>query len=254
MANQIKTKKNEVTVQDYTVTKVMVALLLLVGSIFVLGRAGAMYADLDTIAFIHTPTRLAMFGYLALTIAAAVVALTIHKPIWNVAASYVLPVALLGLFTTFVLTTFQETRLMLVYFVNVAVYCLYIIYQLYGGEFSLISLLTATAGWTFYRFYPGIEFSVAQILCSVCLVAFIVGAVILATKAAANKGCITVRGKKQHLFQRNFQPLFVYVTCAIWAVCFIASLLLGDLFAYYCLFAAIAFELIAAVYFTFQLK
>lgn len=254
MANQIKNKKNEAPVQDNTVMKVMGALLLLVASIFVLGRVGTLYSSLDTIGFIHTPTRLAMFGYLALTLASAAVLLFVHKTGWNTLGRYVLPVALLGLFTTFILTTFQESRLMLVYFVNVAAYCLYIVYLLYGGEFTLISLLTCSAGWTFYRFYPGIEFSFAQIVCSVCLVAMIVGAVILASKAAANKGCITVRGKKQHIFHRNFQPLFVYVTCAIWAVCFIASLLLGDLFAYYCLFATIAFELIAAVYYTFQLK
>ena len=44
------------------------------------------------------------------------------------------------------------------------------------------------------------------------------------------------------------------ITCAVWLVCFLACLLLGATFAYYCMFAAIAFELIAAVYYTFQLK
>ena len=39
------------------------------------------------------------------------------------------------------------------------------------------------------------------------------------------------------------------------ACCLIACLLLGSaLFAYYCMFAAIAIELIGAVYYTFQLK
>lgn len=255
MANQIKNKKkNQAPVRDYTVTKVMAALALLVVSVFLLGRAGAMYASLDTIGIIHTPTRLAMFGYLALSAAAAVVRLFVHKPLWKKISGYVLPVALVGLYTTFVLTTFHDSRLMPLYFVNVAGYCLYVIYQLYGAEFTLISLLTAVAGWTFYRFYPGIEFSAEQITCSVLLVLLIVASVILAAKAAKNKGCIVIKGKKQHIFHRAFQPLFVYVTCAILAVCFLASLLLGDLCAYYCLFAAIAFELIAAVYFTFQLK
>ncbi|MBQ5749578.1 MAG: hypothetical protein IIV87_05410 [Oscillospiraceae bacterium] len=255
MANQMKNKKKTgAPVQDYTVTKVMAALLLLVASIFLLGRVGALYVSLDTIGMIHTPTRLAMFGYLALSIACIAVTVFVHKPIWKTVCGYALPVALLGLFTTFILTTFHDTRVTMLYFVNVAVYCLYVIYQLYGAEFALISLLTSFAGWTFYRFYPGIEFTLAQITCSVILPLLIVGAVVLAAKAAKNKGCISVRGKKQHIFHRGFQPLFVYVTCAIWAVCFIASLLLGDLFAYYCMFAAIAFELIAAVYFTFQLK
>ena len=44
------------------------------------------------------------------------------------------------------------------------------------------------------------------------------------------------------------------ITCAVWLVCFVLTLILGATFSYYCMFAAMAFELIAAVYYTFQLK
>ena len=37
-------------------------------------------------------------------------------------------------------------------------------------------------------------------------------------------------------------------------VCIAAALLLGSLFSYYCMFAAVAVEFIAAVYYTFQLN
>ena len=40
----------------------------------------------------------------------------------------------------------------------------------------------------------------------------------------------------------------------LWAVVLIACLLFGSGFAFYAMFAAIAVELIGAVYYTFQLK
>ena len=51
----------------------------------------------------------------------------------------------------------------------------------------------------------------------------------------------------------GFQPV-LYVVCALWLVCLLLCYVLGASFAYYCMFAAIAFELVAAVYYTFQLK
>ena len=44
------------------------------------------------------------------------------------------------------------------------------------------------------------------------------------------------------------------MVCALWLVCLLLCYVLGASFAYYCMFAAIAFELVAAVYYTFQLK
>ena len=74
-----------------------------------------------------------------------------------------------------------------------------------------------------------------------CLVAYIIQAALF--------------GKTFKLFHARFSPTVLYVACTVLACCLIACLLLGSaLFAYYCMFAAIAIELIGAVYYTFQLK
>ena len=75
----------------------------------------------------------------------------------------------------------------------------------------------------------------------------------LAYRAAAHNGTLQLGKKYYPLFRTGFNPLALYITCAVWLVCFIACLLIGAAFAYYCMFAAIVFELVAAVYYTFQL-
>ena len=78
---------------------------------------------------------------------------------------------------------------------------------------------------------------------------------LLANRAAKDKGRICLFGKKHAVFPVRFNPTVLYVACTVLACCLIACLLLGSaLFAYYCMFAAIAIELIGAVYYTFQLK
>ena len=76
----------------------------------------------------------------------------------------------------------------------------------------------------------------------------------IAANAAKNKGMLVLGAKRIRLFHARFNPLALYITCAVWAVCFAACLVFGAAFAYYCMFAAVAFELAAAVYYTFQLK
>ena len=56
------------------------------------------------------------------------------------------------------------------------------------------------------------------------------------------------------LFPDGFNPLLFYFICVLWAVVLAACLIFGSGFAFYAMFAAIAVELIGAVYYTFQLK
>ena len=49
-------------------------------------------------------------------------------------------------------------------------------------------------------------------------------------------------------------PLALYITCVVWVLCAALVLLLGATFSYYCLIAAIAYELIAACYYTVKLR
>ena len=65
---------------------------------------------------------------------------------------------------------------------------------------------------------------------------------------------LTIGGKTLQLFPDGFNSLLFYFICVLWAIVLIACLLFGSGFAYYAMFAAIAVELIGAVYYTFQLK
>ena len=69
-----------------------------------------------------------------------------------------------------------------------------------------------------------------------------------------NKGSLVLGKRTYCVFPKSFTPLLLYITCLIWFACFVLCLILGPAFAYYCIFAAVAYELIAAVYYTFQLK
>mgnify|MGYP004597872037 CR=1 FL=1 len=89
---------------------------------------------------------------------------------------------------------------------------------------------------------------------AVVLVLVIASGAYIAANAAKNKGMLVLGAKRIRLFHARFNPLALYITCAVWTVCFAACLVFGAAFAYYCMFAAVAFELAAAVYYTFQLK
>ena len=52
----------------------------------------------------------------------------------------------------------------------------------------------------------------------------------------------------------RFNSLLLYFICILWAIVLVACLIFGSGFAFYAMFAAIAIELIGAVYYTFQLK
>ena len=65
---------------------------------------------------------------------------------------------------------------------------------------------------------------------------------------------LTIGGKTLQLFPDGFNSLLFYFICVLWAVVLAACLLFGSGFAFYAMFAAIAVELIGAVYYTFQLK
>ena len=77
---------------------------------------------------------------------------------------------------------------------------------------------------------------------------------VFAALAAKGKGVLKLGGKQVRVLPKSFNPIVLYVVCALWLVCLLLCYVLGASFAYYCMFAAIAFELVAAVYYTFQLK
>ena len=76
---------------------------------------------------------------------------------------------------------------------------------------------------------------------------------ILTALAARKDGKLSIGSHSVQIFVGR-SPMLLYLTCALWALCTICVLLLGATFAYYCLFAAIAYELIAACYYTMKLR
>lgn len=129
-----------------------------------------------------------------------------------------------------------------------------IIYQLYGWEFFLFSLPTAAAGFLFYQFRNGFTFSTKNIIFLLVTAVIVIAVIWIANNASKNNGQLVVKGKSVRLFSKRYSPFLHYLVAALWGVCIPVALLLGSLFSFYCMFAAIAIEFIAAVYYTFQLN
>lgn len=252
--NQTHSASAKTQKKDYTVLKTMCALGLLVVSLFALKLIGGFVTTLEGFEKVLSLASAGWIVCLALAVISAVGCILLKPSALRTAAAYVLPVSLLWTFSFLILKTFLGDQMQLLYFAHTTVYCLYIIFMLYRTEFTLVSLMTILAGWTFYRYYPLGRFTSRILICTLLLAAAMAVSVLSAFFANKSRGVIRIGGTKLHLFPKSFSPMFLYVTAGIWAVCLLASLLVGSLFAYYCLFAAIALELIAAVYYTFQLK
>lgn len=142
----------------------------------------------------------------------------------------------------------------LLYFLWAFVLVQYIIYQLYRWEFFLFSLPTVAAGFLFYQIKSGFSMSMRNLLPLILAIVSLVCVVVFAFMASRNKGCLVFGKTRIRLFSKNYNPFLHYLVAALWIICIPAALLLGSLFSFYCMFAAIAVEFIAAVYYTFQLN
>ena len=223
--NTYHTSSNARKGGDAAAYKIMGAVLLLAVSVFLMRLVANNYGTIDGADTIERASKLTaiVFGLLA---AASLAVLLAVKSGWlRKVSPYVLAVSVLYAFSGLLLWRWWTTYISMLTFLHVAVYCLYIVYMLYQMEFFLVSLMTVVAGGAY-----------------------------IAANAAKNKGMLVLGAKRIRLFHARFNPLALYITCAVWAVCFAACLVFGAAFAYYCMFAAVAFELAAAVYYTFQLK
>ena len=91
-------------------------------------------------------------------------------------------------------------------------------------------------------------------LISVLLAVILVCIALVTCLCAKSRGKLTLFGKTLHVFPEGFNSLLLYFICILWAIMLVACLIFGSGFAFYAMFAAIAIELIGAVYYTFQLK
>ena len=127
------------------------------------------------------------------------------------------------------------------------------VWQLYHSEFFTFSLVTASAGVVFYLI-ARTSYMANRIVGSILLALILIGTALTVFLCAKNRGKLSLDGRTLRLFPDGFNPLLFYFICVLWAVVLAACLLFGSGFAFYAMFAAIAVELIGAVYYTFQLK
>lgn len=240
--------------RDWTVYKVCAAFVLMVLSILAAQRIIDIYATASTFDVIYYGCKTCALICLVLCVASAAgYVLLREKPIRGL-MPYVFVLAALAGLCALDLRYFWIEHATAIYMAHAAVYGLYMIYCLYRSEFFCFSLATVLAGFCFYFYSKGFGFNARTIVLAVLLVLVLTGIALLASRAAKGKGTVSFFGKTRRVFFSRFNPTVLYVTCAVLACCLLVSLLIGPAFAYYCMFAAVAMELIGAVYYTFQLK
>ena len=245
-----KSKKSD----DSVVLKVMIALALLVFSIYMLQVISNAYGTLDGFERLYPVMLTVTLVCAALAVVSIVLALVLKNRTVRAICPYTAAVFALFAVTALALRLFWFQPLHALYILNAAVYCLYIVYMLYRMEFFLVSLITVLAGTVFYFFSNGFGLNARSIVLALILLAAIAIVAVIAMQAGKRNGLVPFAGCTYRVFPPKFSPVMLCITCAVWLVCFVLTLILGATFSYYCMFAAVAFELIAAVYYTFQLK
>ena len=245
-----KSKKSD----DSVVLKVMIALALLVFSIYMLQVISNAYGTLDGFERLYPVMLTVTLVCAALAVVSIVLALVLKNRTVRAICPYTAAVFALFAVTALALRLFWVQPLHALYILNAAVYCLYIVYMLYRMEFFLVSLITVLAGTVFYFFSNGFGLNTRSIVLALILLAAIAIVAVIAMQAGKRNGLVPFAGCTYRVFPPKFSPVMLCITCAVWLVCFVLTLILGATFSYYCMFAAMAFELIAAVYYTFQLK
>ena len=155
--------------------------------------------------------------------------------------------------SSLILSIFWTSNMIVIYLLHALVYCLYMVWQLYHSEFFTFSLVTASAGVVFFLI-ARTSYMANRIAGSALLALILIGTALTAFLCAKNHGKLNLGSRMLRLFPDGFNPLLFYFICVLWAVVLAACLIFGSGFAFYAMFAAIAVELIGAVYYTFQLK
>lgn len=257
MAN--KTKMTEEKLQkakneNAVVYKVMVALALLCGALTGLRLLRAYYATIGGFEKLYPMTIWIAVGGLALFLIGAVLKLAVKQKVVQAVSPWLIAIAALVCATGVFMRLYWTEAFPSLYFLCCAFLLQYIIFLLYRWEFFLFSLSTASTGFLFFQLSGGVEWTLLTILLLVIEAVILIGTFLAARLASGNKGMLIFGKKRIQLLPAKSNPVLIYLVDALWLVCVLVALLLGGLFAYYCMFAAIAVEFIAAVYYTFQLN
>ena len=239
---------------DAVVYNVMIALALSCLCLLGLRALRAYYATMEGFAVLYDRANAIALSGLVLAVAAAAVGIFWKNKIAQAVSPWILVVGVMIAATGRNMRVSGVADFGFLYFLCVAALIQYVIFQLYRWEFFLLSLSTVTAGGLFYCFSRGLYWTAKNITVLVLLVLVLAGTTMVSRIACKNKGFLPTGKSRIRLYGAKSVPTLLYITNVLWLLCAALIPLLGGLFAYYCMFVAIAVEFIAAVYYTFQLS
>ena len=248
--NKTAAKKTE---DQSVVYKVPAAFALMIVVVYAFWKLGGYYSTVEGFTALYPMFCVQRYVFLALTAAELVRCVLLKSRLARTICRYWLAAFALLCVSAWILSIFWTGNMIAIYLMHALVYCLYMVWQLYRSEFFTFSLVTATAGVVFFL-TARTSYMANRIGGSILLALILIGTALVVFLCAKNRGRLTIGGKTLQLFPDGFNSLLFYFICVLWAIVLIACLLFGSGFAYYAMFAAIAVELIGAVYYTFQLK
>ena len=248
--NKTAAKKTE---DQSVVYKVPAAFALMVIVIYAFWKLGGYYSTVEGFAALYPLFCTLRYVFAALSLALAVLCIVLKAKLARTLCAYGLTACALLFVSSLILSIFWTGNMIVIYLLHALVYCLYMVWQLYRSEFFTFSLVTASAGVVFYLI-ARTSYMVNRIAGSILLALILIGTALTVFLCAKNRGRLSLGGKTLRLFPDGFNPPLFYFICVLWAAALAACLLFGSGFAFYAMFAAIAVELIGAVYYTFQLK
>ena len=248
--NKTAAKKTE---DQSVVYKVPAAFALMIVVVYAFWKLGGYYSTVEGFTALYPMFCVQRYVFLALTAAELVLCVLLKSRLARTICRYWLAAFALLCVSAWILSIFWTGNMIAIYLMHALVYCLYMVWQLYRSEFFTFSLVTATAGVVFFL-TAHTSYMANRIGGSILLALILIGTALVVFLCAKNHGRLTIGGKTLQLFPDGFNSLLFYFICVLWAIVLIACLLFGSGFAYYAMFAAIAVELIGAVYYTFQLK
>ena len=248
--NKTAAKKTE---DQSVVYKVPAAFALMIVVVYAFWKLGGYYSTVEGFTALYPMFCVQRYVFLALTAADLVLCVLLKSRLARTICRYWLAAFALLCVSAWILSIFWTGNMIAIYLMHALVYCLYMVWQLYRSEFFTFSLVTATAGAVFFL-TARTSYMANRIGGSILLALILIGTALVVFLCAKNRGRLTIGGKTLQLFPDGFNSLLFYFICVLWAIVLIACLLFGSGFAYYAMFAAIAVELIGAVYYTFQLK
>lgn len=239
---------------DAVVYQVMVALALLCCALLGLRALRSYYATVGGFTALYDYA--AWIGWGGVVLAGAALAATI---LWkNRVARVMLPwfcaLGAVAAATGFSMRLAWVDGFSFLYYFCGAMALQYIVFKLYRWEFFLLSLSTVLAGGLYFCLSNGAGWTPRAIFLLAALTVSVVGTTLLALLAGRQGGTVRLLGRNLRIFGKRATPVFILAANGLWVLCTVAVVILGSLFAYYCMFAAIAVEFIAAVYYTFQLN